>query len=75
MTEMLRVENVSRRFGGLLAVNGASLAANAGCMASSMGSAIAVPNPLRNVRLGSCFFRIRFMAFLHRRFAFGKVCY
>jgi branched-chain amino acid transport system ATP-binding protein len=37
MTEMLRVENVSRRFGGLLAVNGASFAANAGCITALIG--------------------------------------
>ncbi len=37
MTEILRVENVSRRFGGLLAVNGASFAANAGCITALIG--------------------------------------
>jgi branched-chain amino acid transport system ATP-binding protein len=37
MTEMLRVENVSCRFGGLLAVNGASFAANAGCITALIG--------------------------------------
>ena len=37
MSEMLRVENVSRRFGGLLAVNGASFAANAGCITALIG--------------------------------------
>jgi branched-chain amino acid transport system ATP-binding protein len=37
MTEMLRVENVSRRFGGLLAVNGASFVANAGCITALIG--------------------------------------
>jgi len=37
MTQMLRVENVSRRFGGLLAVNGASFAANAGCITGLIG--------------------------------------
>jgi branched-chain amino acid transport system ATP-binding protein len=37
MTEMLRVENVSRRFGGLLAVNQASFAANAGCITALIG--------------------------------------
>jgi branched-chain amino acid transport system ATP-binding protein len=37
MTEMLRVENVSCRFGGLLAVDGASFAANAGCITALIG--------------------------------------
>jgi branched-chain amino acid transport system ATP-binding protein len=37
MTEMLRVDNVSRRFGGLLAVNRASFSANAGCITALIG--------------------------------------
>jgi len=37
MTQMLRVEDVSRRFGGLLAVDGASLAADAGCITALIG--------------------------------------
>jgi branched-chain amino acid transport system ATP-binding protein len=37
MTEMLRVENVSRRFGGLLAVNQASFAAGAGRITALIG--------------------------------------
>jgi len=37
MTKMLRVEDVSRRFGGLLAVDGASLAADAGCITALIG--------------------------------------
>jgi len=37
MTEMLRVEDVSRRFGGLLALNRASFTANAGCITALIG--------------------------------------
>jgi len=37
MTEMLRVEKVSRRFGGLLAVNQASFTAAAGCITALIG--------------------------------------
>ena len=37
MGELLRVENVSRRFGGLLAVNQASFTANAGCITALIG--------------------------------------
>jgi branched-chain amino acid transport system ATP-binding protein len=37
MTDMLRVENVSRRFGGLLAVNRASFTADAGCITALIG--------------------------------------
>ena len=37
MAELLRVENVSRRFGGLLAVNKASFTANAGCVTALIG--------------------------------------
>jgi branched-chain amino acid transport system ATP-binding protein len=37
MTEMLRVENVSCRFGGLLAVNQASFTVNAGCITALIG--------------------------------------
>ena len=37
MSEMLRVENVSRRFGGLLAVDRASFTANAGAITALIG--------------------------------------
>ena len=37
MAELLRVENVSRRFGGLLAVNRASFTAEAGCITALIG--------------------------------------
>jgi branched-chain amino acid transport system ATP-binding protein len=37
MSEMLRVDNVSRRFGGLLAGNGASFTADAGCITALIG--------------------------------------
>jgi len=37
MSEMLRVENVSRRFGGLLAVDAASFTADAGCITALIG--------------------------------------
>src|ERR1043165_8074445 len=37
MAELLRVENVSRRFGGLLAVNRASFAAEAGRITALIG--------------------------------------
>ena len=37
MAELLRVENVSRRFGGLLAVNAASFTADAGRITALIG--------------------------------------
>ena len=37
MTEMLRIENVSRRFGGLLAVDQASFTAQAGRITALIG--------------------------------------